>query len=101
MTPRSEAIAFRAWQVASRMEWDCTVAEIADEIGADPKSLGAIFQAKGWVSRVRVSDHHRARATLSALNLGQISHLAVEARAGERVAVNDILRQGVLAGGSL
>lgn len=55
MTPRSEAIAFKAWQVASRMGWNCTIREVADEIGVDHRRLGKVVSAKGWTGRFRVN----------------------------------------------
>lgn len=100
MTPRSEAIAFRAWQVASRMEWDCTIAEVADEIGVSPSRLASIAALRGWSGRFRASDTGgRQDRYLGYIRAG--TFLESEAAITASAALADIRRQGVLAGGSL
>ena len=53
MTPRSEAIAFRIWAYATPLGWDCTVNEIAEELGVHVNQVKEICRVKGWRSRLR------------------------------------------------
>lgn len=53
LTPKSEAIAFCIWRVATPAEWNLTVREIADQIGTSAKSVAKICHDKGWTSRLR------------------------------------------------
>lgn len=99
MTPRSEAIAFRAWQVANRMGWDCTIAEVAAEIGYDYRRLGNIMAAKGWTNRFRVSHAASMRASHAQLGARGADPLAVLVRELEHHAIRDVHRYGKLAGG--
>ena len=53
MTPRSEAIAFQIWAYATPLGWDCTVNEIADELGISYQMAAKICHVKGWHNRIR------------------------------------------------
>jgi hypothetical protein len=53
LSPRAEALAFRVWQFAEPLGWDCTVGEIAAAIDVDPRLVGRVCAAKGWASRLR------------------------------------------------
>lgn len=53
MTPRSEAIAFRIWAYATPLGWDCTVNEIAEELGISWQQANRICCAKRWNTRLR------------------------------------------------
>ena len=53
LAPKSEAIAFLIWRVATPAEWNLTAREIADQIGVSAKSVAKICHDKGWTSRLR------------------------------------------------
>lgn len=59
LSARSQALAFRIWQVAQPAGWDMTIAEAADRLGAPLPSVRAVVVCKGWASRFRVSEHSR------------------------------------------
>jgi hypothetical protein len=47
---------FRIWQVGHARGWDCTAAEIADELRMDPNGVGRICAARGWPVRTARQD---------------------------------------------
>ena len=53
LSPRSQAIAFRAWAWCEEHGWEHTLQEIADAIDVPMHSLRGIFACKGWQNRVR------------------------------------------------
>jgi hypothetical protein len=53
MNPKSAALAFRIWQYAHPLGWDCTVAEIADELREPVQRVQAICQHRGWNRKLR------------------------------------------------
>ena len=53
MTPKQNALAFRIWQYAEPLGWDCTAAEIADAVRSTPQAVWIVCKAKGWGTRVR------------------------------------------------
>ena len=85
MSPKSEAIAYRAYIWARDRGWDCTIAECAEAIGVGAKSLRTILVMKGWSNRFRSSrldrrDFNEARpfALPRKLGLAQLRYLGVE-----------------------
>jgi hypothetical protein len=61
MTPRTQALAFRLWQQAESVGWDCTAHDLADALSTDAdrihvKSVRRICREKGWTERLRVTD---------------------------------------------
>lgn len=60
LTPRSQALAFRVWQVADPEGWDMTHAEIAEALGVSTGRVRAVCGLKGWSSRVRASEPSKA-----------------------------------------
>ena len=87
MSPKSEAIAYRAYIWAHDRGWDCTIAECAEAIGVGSKSLRTILVMKGWSNRFRSSrldrhdfnlDQSRPNATPYKLGLAQLRDLGVE-----------------------
>lgn len=53
MSPHQEAIAFRIWQFAEPLGWDCTRAEIASALGLTLGTIHIICAKKGWSGRLR------------------------------------------------
>jgi hypothetical protein len=51
--PVSAALAFRIWQYAQPIGWDCTVAEIAAELREPVQRVGRICSARGWNYKLR------------------------------------------------
>lgn len=100
MTPRAQAIAFRAWQVASRTGWDCTLAEVAEEVGCDHRTLGRIMAAKGWTNRFRVSLAASNRQSHARLGSVGPDSMAVLVRQFERQAIRDVQRYGSIGAGA-
>lgn len=96
MTPKSEAIAYRAWVMARERGWDCTIAEIADEMGLSAKSLGAIMQHKGWVDRFRAPDRTWKREIIGSLNGGMRDPMAASAAEVAFVLGRQIRAEGLL-----
>ena len=56
MTPRTAALRFRIWQHCEPIGWDCTMAEVAEALEVDVKSVGAVVRNAGWAERFRVSE---------------------------------------------
>ena len=85
MSPKSEAIAYRAYIWARDRGWDCTIAECAEAIGVETQSLRSIMVMKGWSDRFRVTLRHgfnriepRPNATPYKLGLAKLRSLGVE-----------------------
>ena len=85
LSPKSEAIAYRAYIWARDREWDCTIAECAEAIGVGTHSLRNIMVRKGWSDRFRVTAIHgfnrvepNVLATPYKLGLAQLRSLGVE-----------------------
>ncbi len=53
MNPKTEAMAFLIWRVATPAEWNLTTREIADQIGTSAKSVARVCRLKGWSHRLR------------------------------------------------
>ncbi|VDS07555.1 hypothetical protein PARHAE_00732 [Paracoccus haematequi] len=53
LSPRSQTIAFRAWQWCEAFGWEHTLAEIAGAIDESHNAVRAVFVLKGWMGRVR------------------------------------------------
>jgi len=53
LSPRSEALAYRIWAYANPLGWDCTLAELADALGAKFASVRVVVSMKGWSGRLR------------------------------------------------
>lgn len=51
--PKSEALAFRIWAYAEPLGWDCTVKDIADELGEGWRRVMNICRHRGWLGRLR------------------------------------------------
>ncbi|MFC3628242.1 hypothetical protein ACFOM8_02145 [Paracoccus angustae] len=53
LSPRSQAIAFRAWAWCQTHGWEQTLQEIAEGIDESQQSVSRVFVLKGWMTRVR------------------------------------------------
>lgn len=53
LSPRSQAIAFRAWAWCETHGWAHSTDEIADGIGESQHTVQRVFVLKGWMNRVR------------------------------------------------
>ena len=88
LSPKSEAIAYRAYIWARDREWDCTIAECAEAIGVGTHSLRNIMLRKGWSDRFRATARDfycnqevvglRVNGTPYKLGLAQLRSLGVE-----------------------
>lgn len=48
----ARATEFLIWRVATSVDWDCTVKDIADELGLDRSTVQHALKRRGWTSRV-------------------------------------------------
>ena len=53
LSPRTHAIAFRAWAWCNDHGWDHSTDDIAAGIGESQQSVQRVFVLKGWMGRVR------------------------------------------------
>lgn len=53
ISPRTHALRFRIWQYCRELEWNTTIAEIADALGESRRSIGKIVANAGWTHRLR------------------------------------------------
>lgn len=58
MNVKSEAMAFRIWQIANAAEWNITAQDIADALGVSRATVGAYVQHRRWASRLRSTSGH-------------------------------------------
>jgi hypothetical protein len=86
LSPRAEALAFRVWQFAEPLGWDCTTTEVADAIRSTPAAVRRVGYLKGWTARFRrtadwqgTDPGHRAPACSEAMLDGE-GHRAAVAR---------------------
>ena len=54
-SPKSEAIAYRAWVEAEKHGWDITVPELAERLGLRKNVVLRIVSLKGWLNRFRAT----------------------------------------------
>ena len=73
-TLRSEAHAFMVWRIGNSVKWQCTIREIAEELGMSEEGVGHICRKRGW----RCQSERGLRAT-----------------GGHRVAVDHAMREGI------
>lgn len=85
---KREALRFRIWQFAAPREWDVTIKEIAEAVGAPLMSARNVVVNAGWMSRVRVMA--AGPDGFGARNAGH--------RNSERYVVDDVLAGRVEAG---
>lgn len=53
MSIKAQALAFRVWQVAEPIGWDCTTQDVARAVGVYHLQVCKVVKAKGWQSRFR------------------------------------------------
>lgn len=53
MSAYQDAIAFRIWQFADPLGWDCTRAEIASALGLSLGTIHIVCAKRGWSNRLR------------------------------------------------
>lgn len=58
MKAKAMANDFLVWREASSVDWDCTIAELAEATGLEASTVGKILKGKGW--RDRVLDGNKA-----------------------------------------
>lgn len=67
LTRRQQAHAFAIWRFANPLEWNCTITEIAEGTGIDPRVIGRVLTLKGWGTRIRVDGQgERSKSTWEA-----------------------------------
>lgn len=54
--PKSEVLAFYIWAYASPLGWDCTVKDIAEELGESWQRVRRVCTIKGWSGRLRCAE---------------------------------------------
>lgn len=59
LSPRMEAHAFRIWQFAAPVEWNCTIEDIEAATGIRAQTIGYVLNLKGWRNRVRLGRSER------------------------------------------
>tara|TARA_R110000744_G_scaffold326330_4_gene432111 strand:- start:19447 stop:19701 length:255 start_codon:yes stop_codon:yes gene_type:complete len=65
MTPKSEARAFRIWQFAEPLGWNCTLQEASAAINVPPNHVARIVKTKGWQTRFRANPRNPSSAGIS------------------------------------
>lgn len=58
--PRTNALAFRIWQIAEPLGWNISIPEIAQELNVGVTRIRRTVVLKGWSSRVRACKSVRA-----------------------------------------
>jgi hypothetical protein len=53
MNPKSMALAYRIWCYANPLGWDCTAAEIADDLREPVQRVQRICSHRGWNRKLR------------------------------------------------
>lgn len=48
----ARATEFRIWQIASGVDWQCTAAEIAEEMGVHVNTVKNALKRRGWTGRL-------------------------------------------------
>lgn len=56
--PRSAALAYRIWAYCTPRGWNCTVSEVAEELGEKTFTIKRICEVKNWTQRMRRVDRH-------------------------------------------
>ena len=69
---QGEATAFRMWQVANSLDWDCTIIECAKAAGINEATARLLVRRKGWIGRFNPEAANEARA--SAARRGSAKH---------------------------
>jgi len=62
MRVQGEATAFRMWQVANSVDWDCTIVECAKAAGISEATARMVVIRKGWTGRFNPEAAKEARA---------------------------------------
>jgi hypothetical protein len=55
--PKRAALHFRIWQYGNPRGWDCTAAEIAEELRISPRTVGRICANRKWPLRSSRQEH--------------------------------------------
>lgn len=82
--PRIEATAFRIWQYCNGIEWNATVAEIADALDLPMVNVRNLCAKRGWSNRLRAMKPHDGPYRGSRANLDA---------AVEEITPNGLLRR--------
>lgn len=53
LSPRTEALAFRIWQVCEPKGWDITLDDLADRLDVAADRVLWVLRAKDWAGRIR------------------------------------------------
>lgn len=52
MSPKSEALAFRAWVFCRDAGWNVTCSDVADALNENVNKITGIMHRKGWLNRL-------------------------------------------------
>jgi hypothetical protein len=81
---RSDAIAFRIWQYANPIGWDCNLSDVAEALGVTTNTARAIAQWRGWLGRFRKD------AVVGGINATPSSHAWTHNRVASDVAAGRV-----------
>ena len=56
--PRAAALAYRIWAYCAPRGWNCTITEIADELGEKRNAISLMCYRKKWLDRLRRTSHN-------------------------------------------
>lgn len=89
MTPRAMRISLQIWAYCDPRGWDCSVKEIAEEIGESWRTVKMVCQHHGWMRRLRKDSYLDKEFRKSDL---RISADAIMEGEGQRDIISDIVR---------
>ena len=81
------ALAYRIWAYCEPRAWDCTIPEIADELGVSFQRVQKRLLHSGWLDRVRRMERDTFGAAPTRSFLGGLSRIPPDFRTttGERL----------------
>ena len=76
--PRTHALAFRIWAYADPLGWNCTIREVAEQLGVSFGSVKNTAASKSWLERFRANNETAASAErFSARGQGALAQDAI------------------------
>ena len=89
MTPRAMRISLQIWAYCDPRGWDCSVKEIAEEIGENWQTVNVICRHRGWLRRLRSETPQERALWENDMRIGVDAALEGE---GRRAIISDIVR---------
>ena len=75
MTARTEATAFRIWNLCEPMGWDLKISDVAEELDLSARHISAVCVQKGWLGRLRASKRTRAPSASAESRMSDLEYL--------------------------